>query len=303
MPLPVHQLLNRCLSAETLTEYTPAGFLERVYIDTTALESTLDKAAVGGAMADRLGHAFAFAYQCALIHLVGDDIRAALAVTESAGNHPRHIKTTAESTDEGWVLRGEKSFVTLADHVDEVLVAVSTGWEGGVPGAGRNQLRLVRVPLHSDGVAVTMLPSTPFTPEIHHGALSLNDVVVGHSAMYPGDGWTQYIKPFRTVEDAHVGVATAGMLLRRVPASVLPELAVATASFASLATADMTRPETHLIVDGALNAVKQVSKQGLPHAEAAWLTRFRRDQTLLSVAGGARRLRLAAALRSLSVPE
>src|SRR4051794_5502756 len=79
--------------------------------------STVERAVIGGARADRVGHAFALGYACALEALAGEG-SAAFCVTEAGGNHPRAIETQLV---DGRVT-GRKAWATLADRADHLVV-------------------------------------------------------------------------------------------------------------------------------------------------------------------------------------
>ncbi len=163
-----------------------------------------DAAVLGGARADRLGFAFAAGYQAALWSLVpARDLRrtAALCATEAGGAHPRAIETRL--TD--GVLEGEKTFVTLGPHAQDLYVLAKTGEE-----AGRPALALVRVDAAAPGVTVTPLGETPFVPEIPHASVRLAGVRAFETL--PGDGWADYVRPFRSVEDTLVHAAALAWL-------------------------------------------------------------------------------------------
>ena len=51
--------------------------------------------------------------------------------------------------------------------------------------------------------------------EIPHAEVGLDRVRVEASAVLPGDGYADYVKPFRTIEDAHVHCALLGYLVAR----------------------------------------------------------------------------------------
>src|SRR5688572_26268883 len=75
--------------------------------------STIERALLGGALADRLGFAFASGYAEALRFLVPDlGGITALCATEEAGNHPRAIRTTLADG----ILRGHKKWATVASE-------------------------------------------------------------------------------------------------------------------------------------------------------------------------------------------
>ena len=98
--------------------------------------TTVERALVGGARADRVGYAFAIGYAMALESLVGPG-SAALCVTEDGGNHPRAIETRLV---DGRVT-GKKTWATLADRAAHLLVAARDGTDA----ARRPRLRVVRV--------------------------------------------------------------------------------------------------------------------------------------------------------------
>lgn len=260
--------------------------------------STIERATLGGLCADRLGFAFAGGYAEAL-HALVPETRArisALCATEEGGAHPRAIRTTLTRAPggDGWVLDGRKRWATIASAADQLLVVASTGSDA----QGRNQLRVVRVAAGAPGVTLTPA-SAAFVPEIPHAAVALDGVRVADADLLPGDGYTRYLKPFRTVEDLHVHAALLGYLLgvarRRGLAPELGERLLALiAATCGLGGADVTAPGTHLALAGLIELVTaQVEALERAWAEAPddeW-TRWQRDRTLLRVAGSARAAR------------
>jgi hypothetical protein len=290
----------------------------------SAFATTIDRALVGGAQADRLGFAFASGYAEALRALVPDtsspgqrtdgaDACArtvmALCATEEGGAHPRAIKTAlTRRAGGGYELTGTKKWATGASAAGALLVVASIGTTenaaAGHAGAtgrdetGRNQLRVVRISTSAPGVRITPT-SAPFVPEIPHAEVELDHVQVADADILPGDGYTAYLKPFRTVEDVHVHAALAGYLVgvaRRHEWHDLVErlLAVALATRA-LAAADPTLATTHVALAGVL-ALAMHEVEGL---ETRWRAqvddpehvRWQRDRPLLQVASAARHAR------------
>lgn len=49
---------------------------------------------------------------------------------QQAGSDPQSLRTTATPTGNGWVLNGEKWFVTVGDHADFMIVLAAAGDEG-----------------------------------------------------------------------------------------------------------------------------------------------------------------------------
>src|SRR4051794_21930260 len=84
--------------------------------------STVERAVVGGARADRVGYAFALGYTAAVEALAGD-VSAALCATEDGGNHPQAIETRLV---DGRVT-GKKAWATLADRADHLLIVARDG--------------------------------------------------------------------------------------------------------------------------------------------------------------------------------
>lgn len=259
-----------------------------------------EAAILGGARADRLGYAFLAGYEAALSALLPSRDRtrpAALCATETGGAHPRAIATTLESG----ALRGEKTFVTLGEHAEELLVLARRGREGD-----RADLVLVRVDRSAKGVTITPLPATPFVPEIPHASVRFDDV--RELELLPGAGWDDYVRPFRTVEDVHVHVAVLAWLGATACRSGWPRKHVERAAallFAlrELSSADPSSPATHVALAGAIDLSRALVAELEPSWDAApdeERARWRRDRPLLEVAGKARALRRERAWEALA---
>ena len=257
---------------------------------------------LGGFLSNRVGTAFAAGYVAALEALAptGDALhRAAFAVTEDGGGHPRAIRTTLAIEGDVARLDGTKSFVTLSGEVPELLVAASIG----VDEAGKNRLRLVRVPLEAPGVTLTAGATLPFAPEIPHGRVTLENVRVPASNVLSGDGYSRYVKPFRTIEDLHVTGALVGHVVRVARRFALPRelvldaLAIVGAA-SSLADGAPLAPATHLALAGVLRATDRLLTSldaSLGSVDEGVRARFLRDAPLRNVAGKARAARLESA--------
>ena len=262
----------------------------------------IDRALVAAASADRVGYAFVAGYTEALRSLVPSATDAlALCATEEGGNQPRAIKTTLTRRDgrTEWIVTGTKKWATGASSAGALLVVASTG----IDDTGKNRLRLVRIPTAAHGVRMTS-SAAPFVPEIEHAQVELDHVVVTEADILPGDGYDDYLKPFRTVEDAHVHAALAAYLLgvaRRHGWTDLVERLLALALAArAVATAEPKLPTTHLALAGVLalaaheiaelETVWSTAATAAPDAaapDAEW-TRWLRDRPLLKTAASAR---------------
>jgi len=247
--------------------------------------SPADSALRLGAHADRVAYAFAAGYLGALSALVPDRDRtkvAALCATEAGGVHPRAV----EATFDGARVTGEKSFVTFAVEAEELLVLAK---EGEID--GRPALALVRVAASDEGVSVSTLPETPFVPEIGHGAVRLDGA---RGERLDGDGWADYVRPFRTVEDLHVHLAFMGWLIASACRWGAPEATVEAGlaqamALRALCGEDPGAPSTHVALAGAIDAasglVEGFDWSVAPPEDRA---RFERDRALLRVASKAR---------------
>jgi acyl-CoA dehydrogenase len=272
-------------------------------------QSTVDVALAGGFRADRLGFAFASGYHAALRSLfprMPPDHRAALCATEAGGAHPSAIQTRLSGSHGEGPLRlsGSKAFVTLGTEAETLFIVASEGEDE----QGRNRLRVVMVDARRGGVHFNVLPPAPFVPEIPHAELELRDVAVSPEEVLPGDGYTRYLKPFRTVEDCHVHAAFLGWVLQVARRSGWPErvqdeaLALAVA-IRGLAQSDPTSPAVHVALGGALELCQRFVKgleEWWPQADALTRERWERDKGLLGVAGKARAKRREVARQRLA---
>ena len=263
----------------------------------------MDQALHGGFAADRPAYAFAAGYQAAMYALVptlAADRVVCLAATEEGGAHPKAIATRLQAQADGtFALQGSKRWVTAAPIADILLVVATEGRDE----RGRNRLRVVRVDAHAPGVCITQMPMTPFAPEMPHAELALNDVRVTAADVLPGDGYEQYVRPFRTIEDIFVHAALLGFLIRvarerSFEPALVGQLLVLSETMRGLAARDPSHPETHILLAGALD----FSRRCITDLERAWGAKpdelfaiWERDRPLLAVAERARAARFATA--------
>ncbi len=299
------QVSGRLLGGEPFVVATTAReFLLAASLATRDATTEADRALLAGRLADRLGFAFAAGYQAALRKLLGERLTAptCLAATEEGGAHPRAIRTSLSRDESGLVLDGEKIWTTLAEESELVLVFAR---EGEVD--GRPSLRAVLVPTSRTGVTRERMPETPFAPEVHHARLRLARVRVEPAEVLPGDAYVTYLKPFRTIEDAHVACAAIGHFLGlgrahgfdRAPLERLLARALAARA---VAEADTTAAETHVALGGVFAALDSVAAALGPSFDRAPVEvreRWERDRHLLRVANKARTERLARAWEQL----
>ena len=214
------------------------------------------QALLGGYDADRVGWAFASGYQAALRALLPDlppDAVAAFCVTEDAGNRPRDIRTRfVPQADGSMSISGAKRWTTLGPDSSLLLIV------GALPPAdddARVALKVARVPAGAPGLQLLAMPETRFVPEVPHARVQLDGVRVDASDLLPGDGYERYVKPFRTIEDAHVTLAVLGACCARPRARLAPafaeRLCAVITVLADVAQSPADAPVTHVVLAGA----------------------------------------------------
>ncbi len=265
-----------------------------------------ERAVAAGFVADRVGFAFAAGYEAALHALVpslGPESIASFCVTEDAGNHPRAIATRLEAHGDEFVLTGSKRFSTMAPLSDVLVVIATTG----VDDANRPRLRAVRVDAGAPKIKVTPMPAPPFVPEVPHAELAFDAVRVTPDQVLPGDGYTDFTKAFRTIEDIHVNGALLGYLVSlgaryRFPEPLRERLIGLVVGVGGAAGLDPRRAATHVALAGLLREMESV----IVDAESSFLLledaergRWYRDRALAHVASKARELRRERAWQDL----
>lgn len=263
-----------------------------------------------GTRVDRLGFAFALGYSAALERLVpGVELPCALCVTEAGGNHPRAITSTLEasSAGDGYVLKGAKTFVTFGNEAKTMIVAARAGQRAD----GKPEIAVVRIPSDREGVTLHELPDIPFVPEIPHARVELDDVRVADGERLDGDGYLEYVKPFRTVEDIHVLAAAAAYALGltrrgRGSGELAAELLLAVAALDRLRDERPSDAQVHLALHGVIqNLTRAFAGEAfgelLEAAPAEERARWLRDQKLLRVANSARQARFQKAASQLGL--
>lgn len=256
-----------------------------------------DQALIGGAIADRVGYAFAAGYQAALRRMdpgLPEDRICCLSVTEEGGGHPRAVKATFTPIDGGnaFALSGKKKWATLSSAGSVALAVASMGTDA----EGHNQLRVARVDLGAPDVTVIPMPPPPFVPEIRHCRLEFDNVRVETDQFLSGDGYTGYVKPFRTLEDTHVGCAVLAYVLSVAfrydwPRELREDLLHLIVSLRALAMADPSSPVVHLALEGMLRARHDLMQRAEPcwkQVDAEVRERWERDAALTSIAGNVR---------------
>lgn len=314
----MHPEIHNCLRAATNIAACEDGatWWARHQALTNGMADPVALALRAGFAADRLGWAFASGYQAALRALLPSlpaDTLAALCVTEAAGNRPRDMRTRIDAGASGRLrLDGAKRWATLGPESTLLLVVARSdlGRTDGEEGY-RPQLKLLRVPVGLPGVTVRRMPGPEFIPEVPHAEIEFSSVELELDALVPGDAYDRYVKPFRTLEDVHVTLATLAYLLREAqrrqwPAVFRERLVATLAAFAAIAAAPPQEVATHLVLAGALRWAQAIRAEAETFWQAAGddpaAQRWRRDLPVFEIAANAREARATRAWERLAPP-
>lgn len=256
----------------------------------------IHQAIIGGFVADRIGWAFASGYQAALRALFPDapgDRICAFCVTEADGNSPKAIRSSLTRDGAGWLLNGAKRWSTLGPEGSLLFVAA----RDEAASEGRAQIRIARIDSKAQGLKIEKMQATRFVPEVPHAQLQFTNLKIEESAILPGDGYDQYVKPFRTIEDTHVQAAVLSYLMREGqrlswPEHWLERLSALLAALGKVSDMPASHPETHIALAGAL----AIGAGLIGESEEFWkcsatdpaALRWWRDRELLKVAASAR---------------
>lgn len=283
-------LIRALLAAQPAVVDSLAAWWAATANERAAFATPVERAVIGGALADRVGYAFAGGYGEALRALVpGLEGITALCITEAGGNHPKAIETKLVAVAGGYEVSGHKKWATVGSLAQSLLVCVTVG---------EHRLRMVRVRADAPGLTITA-SNVPFVPEIPHAEITLDRVRIAEADVLPGDGYDDYVKPFRTIEDIHVHAALLGYLVgvarrKQLPRDVSERLLALVETARSLARADAKAATTHVALAGAFALIARE----LTALEQLWAAapddewqRWQRDRALLQVAGKAREAR------------
>jgi alkylation response protein AidB-like acyl-CoA dehydrogenase len=133
------------------------------------------------------------------------ELHDAYAVTESdAGSDPSRIKATAKRSDGGWVINGEKWFVTYGD-IAAVYIVMANAVEG-------DDLLPTLFLVDRDRPGVEMIADPPFTHTYPHGhpTIRFTDVEVADDDVIGGLGGGEELQRSWFTEE-RIGIAARGV--------------------------------------------------------------------------------------------
>lgn len=269
----------------------------------------------GGLAAGNLALAFAAGYQAALRLLLParlpPEAFAALLLSEGRRQRPEELATRLQARADGFVLDGEKSWLTGGEHADILLVVarsdarneadVARAADAPVPAV------LVLLPRATPGVTLEARADVPVLHELPHARARFADVPVAAAQVLPGDGWRDYGKPFRSCEDICVSLAFAACLFAQGRREGWPETLLATLAGCVLRLADLARmptgdAHTHLLLAAAEQELAAAALQvdaRIAGSETPFSHDWRANRGFLMLAAPARAKRLQKAMAIL----
>jgi acyl-CoA dehydrogenase len=290
---------SRSMTPKTYPEFD--SFRKALYIESKLWSAPVDRAVVGGFVADCIAFAFAAGYCSAmqsLLPALPENAITCFCISEEGGGHPRAIKSQLvplpSETDQKktFTLNGKKKYITCAKEADLFLVAASDG----IRDDGTNSLRMMKLDSKTQGISIVPMKNLHIVPEISHCELIFTDVNICESDLLPGDGYTDYIKPFRTIEDLHISAGILGYLFKNaciydwgtdVKESILGRIA----SVRNLALNNPGAPAVHIVTGDLLKQIKKLLKRLEPFWEKVGgkaKKDWDRDKILMNIADKAR---------------
>jgi hypothetical protein len=296
--MPWQHLLQ---SADPLPSDLPLGHWYQQLLARLGDASPFAQAVLGGRLAGTPGLAFLAGYQAALRALWPSAPRSlgALCVTENRSTRPADLSTRL---DDGR-LSGTKDFVTAGEAAAWLLVAARIE----APDA-RPQLAVAVLDRGAPGVALLARPALPLMPDIAHARLQLT---AAQGQQLPGDGWDEYVKPFRSLEDLHVLSAMAAWLYgigRDEPwpssLSLSLRLLALLAGCAHLAGQPLRSATSHVLLAGLFeqfNGLRPEIDAAFAQGSSARAILWQRDCSILQLARASRDKRLQTAWQTLGL--
>lgn len=262
--------------------------------------NTFELALLGGRLAATPGLAFLAGYQAALRALVPSAPQGigAFCITEQRSNKAADIHTR-------WLnghITGQKDFVIGGNDAQWLIVLARSEIEAQAP-----QLCAVLVATHSANVIIQPRPALPIVPDIAHASVQFEQAPC---SVLAGDGWNDFNKPFRTLEDSHVLTALCAWLygqslLDQWPEDLQLQLIAVLAGLKETLLQPHQEAATHLLLGAILaqfsSLQTQISQALNTHSSPAIAMAWHRDKAILEIAHSARMRRLEVALNTLAL--
>ena len=292
------QQLLQISKAQPLKLYSSTKDWSADYHQLTNNKTPFDKAIIGGFTCQQFSFAFMAGYQAALEQMfpsIAPNELKALCVSEVKGGHPKAIHTTLVNHR----INGVKTYVTAGSDAAHLLVLCKTNELVD----GRSLFKMVHLPKNTPNIEVTNF-DLPFMLEVNHGKLALNDTEITDSQILVGDGYHDYTKPFRTLEDICVGAAYQAMLLRQAidyqwAADIRDQLLLNLYTLKNLLSLAPLDKETHLLLianeRNFENLLPSIELNIATHAPAHFKADWALNQRVISMSKKLKAIRLGKA--------
>jgi hypothetical protein len=268
-----------------------------------AWDLPVDRAISEGFFSDRVAYAFYAGFQAAFYYLLPESKKNTVfgfCVSEQHGSHPSKIKANLKKIpdSEKWCINGYKKFVSCALYADQLLVAASKGTND----KNKNILKIILLKSDVKGLKIEPMNNIPFIPEISHGIITFDNVIVDESQILPEDGYKNYIKPFRTIEDICIYAALLGYLFKAAckfywPKKIKEHVLFLLTGIRSLSKSDFKDPAAHIVLGGFEYQLNSLFKELFSYwnKEDKEHLRWHRDHSIFNIAQNTKAKRLAAA--------
>lgn len=261
---------------------------------------TCEMAIYGGRLAATPGLAFLAGYQAALRALLPSAPRSigALCVSEQGSSKVTDMQTRLINGH----ISGHKDFVIGGHAAQWLIVLARDEADQHAP-----HLTAAWVATDSTGVTLQAGPTLALLPDIPHCSVGFSQA---QCKVLAGDGWNDYSKAFRTLEDAHVLAALCAWLygqslLDQWPQELQLKLLAVLAGLKAILQQPHTEAATHLLLAGLLAQftdlhtpiTQALNTYSCQSTAQAW----QRDKAILEIARSARMRRLEVAQNALGL--
>ena len=282
-------------SAPRQTHLSMAAWFNDFNQTVRGFDSSIDRAILGGRLSKNMSFAFTSGYQSAIESLFSPHQLAlplgSLCVSEENGVRPNDINTKIEERNGKVYLSGQKKFVSGANDSQHIFVACNNGIDLN----GRVKIKVVSLPSSTSGIEIIALPTLPFIPLVSHGKVILDTIEISESNVLLGDGYSNYVKPFRTYEDLHVLAAVVGFRLGEAIESQWGEDSIQAhlpliLSLQSLSAMPLQSPAAHIALAACRDELKRLITLFNDRFQAnnsSAYSDWERDQLILNVANKA----------------
>ena len=131
--------------------------------------------------------------------LLSGEALCSLSISEpGAGAHPKRLSTRADRSGEGYVLNGEKTYVTNGPYAELFIILAITAIDNG-----RKAFTAFIVPRNTKGLTIKPMKGFDALAPSSHCGLVLEDCYIPESYILgtKGDAFNSISKPFRELED------------------------------------------------------------------------------------------------------